>query len=338
MAKILQKNKLSDMLDRLNSANIDVFGPQKNDTESFYGRITKSEEFCFDLVLPKRPMKELFFPRTEPLMSYDLQKQEVAVSELSPPEKPRIIFGCRPCDAAALAIDDAIFNWDYRDEYWFRRRNHSTIISIACTAKDDFCMCTSLNLSPESVAGCDVLLHELANGLGWQIREITDKGREFTARIDDLLSDSDADTRPIAVVPEKFNLDRANENLKRSDSFDSDFWSAVSTRCVGCGICTYACPTCHCFDIQDEGDARRGVRRKNWDSCSFAMFTQHTSGHNPRPNQPSRWRQRIMHKFNYYPEKFGYVACTGCGRCSRHCPADMGITETLTKLSEGALR
>jgi len=326
------------MIARFKAINVDIFGPKKNDTDSFYGNINNAEEFSFDLILTNRPLKELFFPRSEPLMKYDIKKQEVVVTDFTSQEKHRIIFGCRPCDAASLAIDDALFDWDYHDDYWFCRRANSTIISIACTSKDDFCMCTSLNLSPESVAGCDVLLHELADNSGWLMREITDRGRDFSARIEDLLTDADNDTKQVAIVQEKFNLDRVTDTLKQADFFDSDFWPAISTRCIGCGVCTYTCPTCHCFDIQDEGDASHGVRRKNWDSCSFAMFTQHTSGHNPRPNQSSRWRQRIMHKFNYYPEKFGYVGCTGCGRCTRYCPADMGVTETLMKLSEGVNR
>ena len=76
-----------------------------------------------------------------------------------------------------------------------------------------------------------------------------------------------------------------------------------------------------------------GVRQKNWDACAFPLFTLHTSGHNPRPDQPSRWRQRLSHKFSYYPEKFGRALCTGCGRCIRLCPAGMDLLADLKELS-----
>ena len=100
----------------------------------------------------------------------------------------------------------------------------------------------------------------------------------------------------------------------------------LTSKCIGCGICAYVCPSCHCFDIVDEGYLIKGTRHKNWDSCCFANFTLHASGHNPRPNQPSRYRQRLLHKLNYYPFKNnGQIMCTGCGRCVVSCPVNIDI-------------
>jgi ferredoxin len=335
MVQILTKNKLNEMIARLGSDGVEVFGPRRDETSSWYGKIARAEEFCFDQILPDRPLKELFFPRTEPMIKFEIKKQQVDVENFSPPQKQRVIFGVRPCDAASLTIDDALFEWGVRDEFWFGRRENSVVVSIACTARDNFCMCTSLKSSPDATTGSDVLLRELADNTGWVIEVITTRGQSFVDRIGDLLttSESEQSLRGIAAVPVKFDLDVVIERLKSADLFESDFWKTISARCVGCGVCTFACPTCHCFDIQDEGDVYQGVRRKNWDSCSFAMFTRHASGHNPRPDQASRWRQRIMHKFNYYLEKFGQISCTGCGRCGRKCPVDMGVTQTLETLS-----
>ncbi len=118
--------------------------------------------------------------------------------------------------------------------------------------------------------------------------------------------------------------------------FNDPLWERAARSCLACGTCAFACPTCHCFDIQDEQAGSRGLRQKNWDACAFPLFTLHTSSHNPRPDQPSRWRQRLSHKFRYYPEKFGHVLCTGCGRCMRLCPAGMDLLADLKDLSEGA--
>ena len=334
MAKILSKNKLNDVIANLKSAGFSVFGPTKDADLSFYGSIENADQLALDLILPDRTVKELFFPRTEPLMKFNIKKELVDMQMISPPDTRRIIFGTRPCDAAGLDIDDALFGWDYKDNYWFKRRNASTIVSIACTSADEFCLCTSLKLSPDSTKGSDVLLRPLSDKSGWQIESITEKGKAFAEQIKNSLEESELKPAAIASVPLKFDIEKAAKWLAKSENFDNPLWTQISQRCIGCGACTFLCPTCHCFDIQDEADTYRGMRRKNWDSCSFAIFTLHTSGHNPRANQASRWRQRIMHKFNYYPEKFSVNACTGCGRCSRKCPVDMGIVETLREISK----
>ncbi len=108
----------------------------------------------------------------------------------------------------------------------------------------------------------------------------------------------------------------------------------MARKCVGCGACTYSCPTCHCFDITDEGTFFSGERRKNWDACQFDHFTLHASGHNPRDTQYKRWRNRFMCKFNFYPHKFKEKGCVGCGRCVRVCAVRMDITEVIEEISK----
>jgi len=56
----------------------------------------------------------------------------------------QIIIGAHPCDAAALPILDKLFNWDPRDDFFNRRREATTVITVACTAHDEQCFCTSV--------------------------------------------------------------------------------------------------------------------------------------------------------------------------------------------------
>jgi ferredoxin len=115
--------------------------------------------------------------------------------------------------------------------------------------------------------------------------------------------------------------------------FEEEVWETITNNCLGCGACTYLCPTCHCFDITDETNGKGdGIRIRTWDSCQYPLFTLHASGHNPRVNKKQRMRQRLMHKFSYTVEKNDAIFCVGCGRCVIHCPVNLDIREMLQTL------
>ena len=167
---------------------------------------------------------------------------------------------------------------------------------------------------------------------------MTDEGTEFaekTGLFDEAGADLDKEVATKAVkekLGKKFDLDKIKPWL--DENYDHDFWGQVTRMCIGCGVCTYVCPTCHCFDLVDEAHYDGGCKVKNWDACQFAQFTVHASGHNPRPDQVSRHRQRIMHKYKYYVDNLGEVLCTGCGRCVRHCPMEVNLIRILKGIAE----
>ena len=65
------------------------------------------------------------------------------------------------------------------------------------------------------------------------------------------------------------------------------------------------------------------------DRCQGALCFAIAGGHNPRPTQAARQRQRYMHKFLYYPEREGAALCVGCGRCVEQCPVNIDIREVI---------
>jgi heterodisulfide reductase subunit C len=116
--------------------------------------------------------------------------------------------------------------------------------------------------------------------------------------------------------------------------FEDKLWRDISLKCLSCGICTYLCPTCHCFDMQDETTLKNGARVRVWDTCMNPEYTIHASGHNPRPTRMNRTRNRVYHKFSYIPKNHKVIACVGCGRCINECPVNIDIIDVIEQARE----
>jgi ferredoxin len=325
VSETLTKPVLRDLTAEWITQNKMVAGPVNVTPGLFqYARLNSAQELALEgFVHPGNSGKEFVFPRHERLFNFRTDGNSVEVTNGHAEIPAQILIGVRPCDAAALPILDHVFNWDYRDELYNRRREATTVVTLACTAHDESCFCTSVGLSPNAERGSDAMLFDL--GEAYEVHCLTDKGRALFAG----KTRSSDEAAPRAKGPEaKFRPEQIKKFV--DEHFADPFWQEASLACLGCGACAYNCPTCHCFDIVDEGNTRQGERVRNWDSCQFAYFTLHASGHNPRPDQGARQRQRVLHKFSIYPEKFGEILCTGCGNCTRNCPEGQGLLTLLT--------
>ncbi len=280
--------------------------------------------------IPDNSIKDFLFPRSEVIAKYEHEGDSFQAGKVGL-DVPRTVFLCaRPCDLAGLKALDAVFNWDFKDELYNAKRAACTVVSLACPAADEHCFCSSVGVRPDSVEGADAALRFADNGKMLLLEAFTEKGKALAEAAGNFLRPAAAKPDPAADVPARFDAKAVTEWLGKN--FDSPFWEEVSAACLGCGACAYVCPTCHCFDIQDEGNHKKSVRCRNWDSCGFGLFTLHAGGHNPRTVHSARYRQRVMHKFRYFYEKFGMTLCTGCGRCGRMCHAGLAIAEVCEKI------
>jgi len=340
MEKVLSKKTFPQWVKKLESYTI--YAPQKDGDLWNYEVINNSEIIDLDYLNTVLSPKKIIFPQREVLMEFSTSnEEELKVKEVLPEETPAVIFGVRPCDAKALTLTDKVFGGDFKDPYYWKRRNSTALVGLACnTPPSPNCFCLSVDGSPHSKEGLDILMTDLEDK--YYAESFTKKGDELLNLAKALFKNSTAKDKKnlekIQAESEK-KIKRQIKELKKippklKEMFDSPFWDEESLSCIRCGICTYLCPTCHCFDMNDEVTSSspvKGERVRTWDNCQFPDFTMHSSGHNPRPDKAARLRQRILHKFQYFVELYKNYQCTGCGRCISKCPVGIDIIEVLEK-------
>lgn len=317
-------NKVTELL-----KEFEIIGPKElPDKGIFYENIIDAKELYLGEGFAVEPIKKFFLSPAECFAKETLKSDTVILEEIPVSENKRLIIGVTPCEARGLMLLDKVFDADYKDKFYINNRKKTVIVGLACVKPDDSCFCTSLGGSPVETRGMDAMLFAAEGGFIVDI--ITEKGKDIfgslgedpgEGRIKALESEKEKKKDSLKTkikVPEPKSLDAA---------FGSDYWYKVSLGCLGCGICTYLCPSCHCFDLVDED--RKKLRC--YDGCAFADFTLEASGENPRPTKKERYRQRAFHKFNYFRKNFGENLCVGCGRCIRFCPVKINIAEIIDK-------
>ncbi len=239
----------------------------------------------------------------------------------------RVILGLRPCDMTGLRVYDSVFSDSGSAS---RLCSGTTIIGYLCDSVESSCFCESVGVSPRGTEGMDLFLFRTTDS-SYYMGSVTEKGLALMEGSP--FPQDDAEPEP---VPQRVQaLPRLPDDLGALLlESDDETWEKVSFACVNCRICTYVCPTCHCFTISDEVFRSRGARAAVWDSCQNRTFTKEASGHNPRESRTARTRQRILHKFSYYPAlNGGALMCSGCGRCNTSCPTGRHLLEDLLTLT-----
>ncbi|MBM4308339.1 MAG: 4Fe-4S ferredoxin [Deltaproteobacteria bacterium] len=312
----------------------DLFAPvQLTQGVSVFKKIDKPEEVNLTQLVPQKSAKEVFFPQSETMFRYEMTENQSPIVSEQKIGRERVLLGARPCDIEAISIIEKVFvGEDYTDVYFLEKRKKTTIITLACNHPLTTCFCSSTGGGPFRKDGSDLFMIDL--GESYLVELLTEKGLTFSKN----RFFKGVGSKEIGLVKEleEKAAKKADSSIpvegieKRLDLMvESPFWDRIHEKCIGCGTCTFLCPTCHCFDITDEAINQKGVRVRNWDSCLFPIYSLETSGHNPRPTGRERTRQRLMHKFNYYPKNFGRVACVGCGRCILYCPVQFDIREAI---------
>ena len=322
---------LKDWLSKIMNDGSHIYAPIPKGDKTDFKRIKSIDEISMNHIQTIQSTKAIAFPRSEKLFSFSEENGNIILEDYDAESIPTtVVFGLHPCDAVGFKPLSSIFNWNTKDLPFNERMKRTTLISVSCSSCDEYCFCTSVNGNPGNTDGSDILLTKINDG--YLVEIITEKGESLIEKRYELFGNAPDVKKEeyLAYVPPHFNLNELQRKI--SVMFESEIWEKQSERCLGCGACAFVCPTCACFDIQEDAKRSSGNRLRCWDSCGFSLFTVHTSGHNPRETQRQRWRQRLLHKFSYMPERLSVTGCTGCGRCSRACPVDMNLCEHLESI------
>ena len=334
-------------LDRLFAAiseTKELYLPVRGEKDVSYKLWSEGTEYAADALNTVKSPKDLFFPQSENLYAMKTTEggRKIDLVDNSYGGRDFVVFGVRACDAASFGILDRVFLSNPVDAYYKARREKGVVVTVACREPETSCFCHTFGIDPAEPAG-DVSCIFAGDSLYLDAK--TEKGAALLDSLGVLedAADADLDVVEAEKTEARDNLaktplyDLTTEGFgagKTMELFGSPKWAELSEACLGCGTCTFVCPTCQCYDIRDY-DTGHGVQRyRCWDSCMFSEFTRMSAGQ-PRLTQVERFRQRFMHKLVYYPENNeGVFSCVGCGRCVVKCPQHLNIVKVIKTLGK----
>ncbi len=318
--------------------NAELYLPvDEADGSAAYKKWEEGTEYSNALNTVRSP-KDFFFPQTENLMKFKTEGKNLEVIDTRNALDDFVIFGVRACDVKSFEVLDRVFLSEPVDSFYALRRSHGVIISMACTRPSETCFCKTFGIDPANPQS-DISAYKTETEIFFEAN--TEKGEDLLEKLSALTEECDDS----AVSEQKEQINKIMDKLplkdlttdgfgggKTGELFDLPEWDELSQSCLGCGTCTFVCPTCQCYDIKDFNTGNEVIRFRCWDSCMYSEFTRMAHGNN-RLTQKERFRQRFMHKLVYYPENNdGMFSCVGCGRCLAKCPISMNIVKVMKKI------
>lgn len=342
--KLLRKEKLKKLVDRLQEDNKEVIGPIKI-SETAGGQPIYGFEPCKsfnEMVLeyPKAriPAKRYFLPYAEVLAEYDLSSDDWE-QKITYDVSPRVIIGLHSCDIAALLkLDKVLLRDVYPSPYYAARRQNTHIVGMFCEPQDE-CFCYSMN-TDKVTGGYDIFLTDL--GDEYFVEIISEAFYRFLedVGVSDITQASEKKFKAQAASrKEKFKTHVDTKGLSEILEMDfySDAWKKWGERCLSCGSCAMVCPTCYCYGVFDEINLKfnKASKVRRLYSCNLVDFAEVAGGHNFRPDSTTRLKYRYYHQHRGFLEEHDESKCVGCGRCTLACLAGISPPEVIADVRKG---
>ncbi|MBM9520357.1 4Fe-4S dicluster domain-containing protein [Desulforhopalus vacuolatus] len=306
----------------------DIIGVQSKGKRFHFALLENAHDLRLDHDVTLLPPKKFLLPTHEELIRFDISRPfEVSSSK---PDRAQILIGVHPYDVIAIQQLDAVYQNPPVDDIYAARRKNTLIIAsdILTIASRSFAGSLGNHVV---TSGYDLLVTDLGDIV--VIDEGTSAGRELLKSFGEcreaLTPEIERVTQLRAELPgryrHKLKVDKWQWTELLLNNSTHPLWEKNARKCLSCGTCTLVCPTCFCYDVDDVMDInmKEGTRVRTWDSCLLRDFTLIGSGEIFRQAPVDRYRHRFYRKGVYLPQRFGFVACVGCGRCATQCLSDI---------------
>lgn len=275
-----------------------------------------------DMLSPKRYL----YPPIETTFTHNLKT--ASTNTASTPD-PFVLFGLSLAELEAITYLDEIMTRPTIDFFYERRRKRAVLIGLTDERFD---------LPP----GGDLILRELENK-HYEVVSVTPKGRAIikltsSAIIQEKKTPPKKKYRKNSTMKDLRKLLLAPELLKDAVKWSWDgfpaIWKRLEGECMGCGICTYVCPLCHCFSIEDKLELTGlcAARCRSWSACTLPEFSSVAGGHKFHQSIKERYYNWYFHKFVRGYTEYGKSQCVACGNCLSECPARIDIEKILVEI------
>ena len=297
----------------------------------------RDDDALFGFAAAPSSWKRYLYPPATTLWRARRDEHGTLLFDESAAAVPRYAFlGVRACELAAILVHDRVFaSAAHPDPTYAARRRELFIIAVHCGSPSGVCFCTSMGTGPRAREGFDLGITELLDTA--TPRYIVGAGSPAGLELLESLAASPATVQDLEAA--QAVTDVATEHMGRhletgglpemlQRNLEHPRWDDVAARCLSCGNCTMACPTCFCSDdVEAQApDGETSARVREWASC-FSHDFSYIHGGTVRETVRSRYRQWMTHKLGTWWEQFGTSGCVGCGRCIAWCPVGIDITE-----------